>query len=90
MSNLLAEAVAKGLLDYSLVELQARHEVANDVLRKAINLGDPRASEPERQARLLNAALIEKERQARVERGEAEPPEVVVQLEPIVLKVTRG
>ena len=73
-----------------MLELQARHALANEVLRKALNMGDPRAVEPERQARLLNAALIEKERRGRVVRGELEPPEVIVQLEPIVLKVTRG
>jgi len=90
MSDLLAEAVAKGLLDYSVDELAARHALANEVLRKALNMGDPRAVEPERQARLLNAALIEKERRGRVVRGELDAPNVVVQLEPILIKVTGG
>ena len=72
-------AIEEGLLGESIQELKLKHAIVNKVLKDATNEGLD-ASEAERQARVLNAALVEKIREQRRVNGVPEPPDVKVQM----------
>ena len=79
MPDYLKVAIEEGLLNESIQQLKLKHAIVNKVLKEAADEGLD-YTEAERQARVLNAALVEKIKQYRRENGIPEPPDVRVQM----------
>ena len=87
MKELMTEAEEKGLTDQPLALLHMKHHVINKVLKWAAENKHPGKPEAERQARLINAALVARIKRDREERGEPEPEPITVELKSISMGV---
>jgi len=77
-------------MQLSAGDLRFRLSILSHVIREAQRDGDERWKKLAPQQQTINAALVERERRDRVERGQPEPKPVSVRLQTLKLKAPTG
>jgi hypothetical protein len=87
--RIVEELPSEALMQKSIVDLRARLVVLTQIIREAQRDGDERWRDVVPQQRRVNAALVAKLKQRRIDRDEPEPTPVVVGMKPAKIAAVR-